>query len=136
MKQKHQNLRVAKQLLRLCLVNGRLDENRVRQVVQLVTRTGNRNRFDVLATFRRLVKLDCMRRAATVESVTELSPEFQADIQANLLQIYGPDLSVSFATNPALIGGMRIAAGSDVYDGSIRARLAALEASFESRTNW
>jgi F0F1-type ATP synthase delta subunit len=130
MKQKQQNLRDAKQLLRLCLMTGGLDENRVFQVVQLVSRTGNRQRFDVLAKFRRLLRLDYLRRAATVESVAELSPDFQADIRTNLLQIYGPDLSISFATNPALIGGMRIVAGSDVYDGSIRGSLAALEESF------
>ena len=65
-----------------------------------------------------------------MESVTELSEDFQSDIRTNLLQIYGPDLSVSFATNPALIGGMRIVAGCDVYDGSIRGRLAALEERF------
>ena len=130
MKQMQQNLRDAKQLLRLCLMNGGLDENRVHQVVQLVSRTANRNRFDVLTKFRRLLRLDYLRRAATVESVTDLSPDFQADIRTNLLQIYGPDMSVSFATNPALIGGMRIVAGSDVYDGSIRGSLAALEESF------
>ena len=35
-----------------------------------------------------------------------------------------------FAQNPALIGGMRIKVGSDVYDGSVQARLAALQESF------
>jgi F0F1-type ATP synthase delta subunit len=33
-----------------------------------------------------------------------------------------------FAVDPALIGGLRIQVGSDVYDGSIRARLATLDA--------
>jgi F-type H+-transporting ATPase subunit delta len=36
-------------------------------------------------------------------------------------------LETSFALNPALIGGMRIKVGSDVYDGSVRGRLDALE---------
>ena len=43
-------------------------------------------------------------------------------------------LETSFGENPALIGGMRIKVGSDVYDGSIRARLAALECGFDIRT--
>jgi F-type H+-transporting ATPase subunit delta len=34
----------------------------------------------------------------------------------------------AFIVTPALLGGMRIKVGSDVYDGSVRARLAALEA--------
>ena len=38
------------------------------------------------------------------------------------------DNGVAFEINPRLIGGMRIRVGSDVYDTSVRARLAALEA--------
>jgi F-type H+-transporting ATPase subunit delta len=32
-------------------------------------------------------------------------------------------LNLSFAVNKDLIGGLRVKVGSDVYDGSIRARL-------------
>jgi F-type H+-transporting ATPase subunit delta len=53
-----------------------------------------------------------------------------ASIQARLAGAYGPGLSISFAQNPALLGGMRISVGSDVYDGSVQGRLAALEQSF------
>jgi F-type H+-transporting ATPase subunit delta len=49
-------------------------------------------------------------------------------VQAGLDRAYGQGLETSFALNPDLIGGMRIRVGSDVYDGSVRARLAALEA--------
>ena len=49
-------------------------------------------------------------------------------IEAGLARVYGPGLAASFEENPALIGGMRIKVGSDVYDDSVRARLAALEA--------
>ena len=50
------------------------------------------------------------------------------DIQADLARVYGPGLNTSFALNLDLIGGVRIRVGSDVYDGSVRARLAALAA--------
>ena len=127
---KKQARREAKQLFRLCLANGLLDEGRVRQVVQQVSESRNRNRFNVLSQFRRLVKLDCTRHTATVESAVPLSPGMQASVQAGLPQVYGPGLNTSFIHNPALIGGMRIKVGSDVYDGSVQARLAALEARF------
>jgi F-type H+-transporting ATPase subunit delta len=39
-------------------------------------------------------------------------------------------MSVSYVQNPALIGGLRIQAGSDLYDGSVRARLNALAQQF------
>ena len=130
MKRTKQARRDAKQLFRLCLVNGLLDKGRVRQVVRRVSETRNRSRFNVLAELRRLVKLDCARHTATVESATPLPPGMQANVQAGLSLMYGPGLSTSFTESPALIGGMRIQVGSDVYDGSIQARLAALQARF------
>jgi F-type H+-transporting ATPase subunit delta len=39
-------------------------------------------------------------------------------------------VSISFAQNPALIGGLRIQVGSDLYDGSVKTRLQKLEESF------
>jgi F-type H+-transporting ATPase subunit delta len=118
--------RDAKQLFRLCLANGLLDEGRVRQVVQRVSETRNRNRLNVLSVFRRLVELDFARHTATVESAVPLPSGVQASIQAGLSRVYGPGLNTSFTHNPTLIGGMRIKVGSDVYDGSVKARLAAL----------
>ena len=44
--------------------------------------------------------------------------------------VTGIALNLSFGENPALIGGLRIKVGSDVYDGSVQARLAALEETF------
>jgi F-type H+-transporting ATPase subunit delta len=130
MKRTKQARRDAKQLFRLCLANGLLDEGRVRQVVRRVSESRNRNRLNVLSEFRRLVKLDCTRHTATVESATPLPPGMQASVQAGLARVYGPGLNTSFTHSPALIGGMRIQVGSDVYDGSVQARLAALEARF------
>lgn len=130
MKINKQARREAKQLFRYCLVNGLLDENRVRTVVQHVVAAGHHNPLAVLSHFRRLVKLDLARHTATVESATPLPPDLQAIIEAGLTRRYGPGLTAAFAHRPALIGGMRIQVGSDVYDGSVRAGLAALEESF------
>jgi F-type H+-transporting ATPase subunit delta len=49
-------------------------------------------------------------------------------VRANLTRLYGAGLDTSFAENPALIAGMRIRVGSDVFDGSVRARLATIDA--------
>ena len=125
-----QAARDAKQLFRLCLVKGLLDETRAGQIVRRIGETRNRNRFNVLAQFQRLVRLDYARRAATVESATPLPPGMQESLRERLARTYGPGLNVSFAQSTALIGGMRIKVGSDVYDGSVQARLAALEERF------
>ena len=76
----------------------------------------------ILSHFMRLVRLDLARHTATVESATPLPPDLQAAIEASLTRRYGPGLTTAFAQRPALIGGMRIQVGSDVYDGSVRGR--------------
>ena len=91
-------------------------------------RPDSRGALAILSDFQRLVRLDSDRHSALVESATPLAPAMRDDIQAGLARVYGPGLEATFAENPALIGGMRITVGSDVYDDSVRARLAALEA--------
>ena len=119
----------ARQLYHFCLVNGLLDESRVRQVVQRVIAAKKRDSSALLAHFLHLVRLDCTRHTATVESAIPLSADLQAVLQANLTQRYGPGLTMVFSQRAALIGGMRIQVGCDVYDGSVRAGLEALEKS-------
>jgi F-type H+-transporting ATPase subunit delta len=120
--------RAARQLFRLCHVDGVLDEGRVRQVTERIATSRRRGALPILSDLQRLVRLDRDRHTAVVESATPLVGSVREGIQAGLARIYGPGLETSFEQNPALIGGMRIKVGSDVYDGSVRMRLAALEA--------
>jgi len=120
--------RAARQLLRMCLVDGALEPSRVRQVAQRLVISKRRGSLNILSAFQRLVRLDRDRHTAVVESAAALVPEVRANVQAGLARLYGDGLEASFQENPGLIGGMRIKVGSDVYDGSVRAKLAALEA--------
>ncbi len=130
MKITKQARRDAKQLFNTCKVGGLMDETRVRQVVGAVIEQKPRGYVGILSHFQRLVKLDIERRSAHVESAVATSEALQQSVKANLALRYGPGLDVSFAVNPALIGGLRVKVGSDVFDGSVRARLNELEASF------
>ena len=130
MKVSKQSRREAKQVFRSCLTNGTLDETAVRQAVQNLLKNKPRGYQGILSHFQRLVKLDIQRRTARIESATPLPSELQSSVQAALTRQYGPGLLISFGQNPALIGGMRIKVGSDVYDGSVQAKLAALQEKF------
>ena len=123
MKISKQARRDGKALFNTCKVNGVLDEGRVRQTVTVVIAKKPRGYVGILSHFQRLVKLDIERRTARVESATQLSESLAASVKANLAQRYGQGLTVNFAVNPALIGGLRVKVGSDVFDGSVRARL-------------
>jgi F-type H+-transporting ATPase subunit delta len=120
--------RAARAFFRLCLVDGVLNEERARQVAQRIAASGRRDALPILSDLHRLARLDRERHSALVESAAPLPDTLREKIQADLARAYGPGLEASFRENPALIGGMRIKVASDVYDGSVRARLAALEA--------
>jgi len=116
----------ARGLFRLCVVNGELDQQRVRKVAQALAGSRRRGSLRVLSDFQRRVRLDRDRHTARVESATPLAANLRDAVQSGLARTYGETLEMSFGENPELIGGIRIRVGSDVYDGSIRAKLTAL----------
>jgi len=122
--------RDARQLYRSCQVNGLLDANRVRQAVSLLLAQKPRRYLEILSRLGRLVKLDVEQHTARVESAVPLPADLQMDLAARIKTIYGVGVEISFGQNPALLGGLRIKVGSDLYDGSIQARLDALAESF------
>jgi F-type H+-transporting ATPase subunit delta len=130
MKISRQAQRDARQLFRRCHVNGSLDKNRVRQTTSLLVSKKPRGYVEILSRLHRLVKLDLEQHAARVESATPLPADLQTDVTNEIKRKYGAGMSISFAQNPALIGGLRIQVGSDLYDGSVKTRLEKLEESF------
>ena len=130
MKISKQSRREARELFRSCVVNGFADENRVRQAVSAMIEKKPRGYVATLTQLQRLVKLDLVRRTAKVESATPLSDALKTAVQNDLGRIYGNGLNISFTENPALIGGLKIQVGADVYDGSVQARLNQLQESF------
>ena len=125
-----QAVRDAKQLFRVCLLDGRIDEGRVRLAVQKVAHAKRRGYLTVLRHFLRLLKLEYERHAAKIESAVPLPTDLQTRVEIGLKNAYGPGLTALFSQNPLLIGGMRIKVGSDVYDNSMRSVLAALATQF------
>jgi F-type H+-transporting ATPase subunit delta len=118
--------RDAKQLFRSCAVDGVLDQGRVQDAFRKVGEAKPRGYMAILSHLERLVKLEIERRTARVDSAVTLPPEMVQSITNKLNQIYGQGLNISFGQDPGLIGGLRLKVGSDVYDCSIKGRLARL----------
>jgi F-type H+-transporting ATPase subunit delta len=128
MKSSRKIRRTARRLFRLCVVEGRVDEERARRVAQRIAASGRTGSLPILWDFLRLLRIDLSRHTALVESAEVLPDDIRANVIARLSGTYGAGLKTTFTVNPALVGGMSIRVGSDVYDGSVRGRLAALEA--------
>lgn len=130
MKINKQGRRDGKLLFRSCMVDGVLDEGRVRSAVTMVLDKQPRGYLAALNHFSRLVKLEIQRRTATVQSPMALTPDLQMQVRQRLESVYGAGLAMGFMVDESLIGGLRVQVGSDVYDGSIRSRLTGLASSF------
>lgn len=130
MKVSKQARRDAKLLFKGCLKNGLLQEDSVTKTVQAVVDRKPRAYIQILNHLLKLVKTDIHSRTARIESADSLDDATRKSVEKLLVDRYGTTLMISFDVNPALIGGMRIQVGSDVYDASIRSRLQKIEESF------
>ena len=119
--------RLSRQLFRVCMIDGKLDDSRVRLVVSKVSESKPRGYLGILDNIKKLVAAELQRSVAGVESATELDSSTRAELQSGLAAKYGRPLALDFKVVPELLGGIRVKVGSDVWDGSVKARLEALQ---------
>ena len=119
--------KLARTLFRGGFTDGRLDQAKVTESVQKTIAAKPRQYIAALKELQRLIRMELGRRHAVVESATALDSPVSAKIVSDLRSRYGADITSEFKVTPELIGGLRIRLGSDVWDGTVRGRLAALE---------
>lgn len=118
---------LSREMLRASFTDGQLDRGKIASLAESLLAKKPRNYVNVLKNYKRLLRLEVEKRRAKIESANELSPEAAAEIVTRLRQKYGNDLEPEFVVDPALLGGMRVRVGSDVWDGSVRNRLERLQ---------
>ncbi len=119
--------RLSRALVQESFVEGALDRGRVESFVGSIIEKKPRNYLQLLETYQRLLRLEADKRRARIESATELEAAASERIVADLERQYGSGLTTEFSVNPALLGGVRIRVGSDVWDSSVRNRLERLQ---------
>ena len=113
----------ARRLFGLCQTGARLDEAKLRNVAARLIEAKPRDYAAILTALQRLTRLAFERRRVTVESAVELDGASRERVLAGLTKQYGADLVVDYQITPALLGGLRIRVGNDVFDGSVQGRL-------------
>jgi F-type H+-transporting ATPase subunit delta len=68
-------------------------------------------------------KVAAGKTAALVETATEMAAGEKAEIAEMIRQKWPETGNVEFATNPDLVGGMKVSLGDRVLDLSVKARL-------------
>ncbi len=126
MKLSREARRQARELFAITMVDGRLDTSRLNTIFGEVAEKKPRSYMPILKELTRLVRLEVASHHAVIESATPLDPAKAREYEAGLKSRFG-ELTTEFRENPVLIGGLRVQIGSDVWDGSIQARLEAIK---------
>jgi F-type H+-transporting ATPase subunit delta len=120
----------AKKYFRACLLpDGSINEQGLREIVHLLVQEKPRNFLAILNRLHKLAELAVEENSVRIESAAPL-PDQGASVIAHLEQRFGPASRTSYVENPALIGGLLIRRGSNIWDGSLSGRLDRLEQAF------
>ena len=119
--------RSARELLNLSMPGGRLDRARVAEISSALTEQRPRGFLAILKEYTRLIRLELEKRHAVIESPVALDADSVKNLSSAIHSKFGDDFTTEFRVTPALVGGLRIQVGSDVWDGSIAAKLAKLQ---------
>lgn len=120
----------ARRLFGLCQQSGRLDDNRLRDLVARLVAQKPRDYVAILSALQRLTRLELDRRKVVIESAVALDDATRDRVVAGLTKEYGEGLTVTTRITPELLGGLRIRVGDDVLDGSVQGRLQRLANAF------
>lgn len=113
----------ARRLFGLCQTGGRFDESKLRDVITRLLEAKPRDYTAILAALQRLTRLELEHRKVTIESAVALDDSTRQRVIAGLANQYGADLDFQYQVTPALLGGLRIRVGNDVFDGSVQGRI-------------
>lgn len=116
----------ARQLFRISLEDGEVSPDRVTGVLEYVEKHRPPNPVMILKAYRHLIAAELARGQAVVEHAGPLANAALQGIAATLARRYGRRVAGVSRPNPALIAGVRVHIGDDVYETSVAGQLAAL----------
>jgi F-type H+-transporting ATPase subunit delta len=118
----------ARQLFKLSVVDGAVSPERVAGVLAYIEKQKPANPVMVLRAYRRLIAAELAKGQAVVEHAGAINDATLAGIAAALTRKYRRPVTAAAKANPALLAGLRVKVGDDVYESSIAGQLAALSA--------
>ncbi len=119
---------LARQLFKLSVADGAVSAERVAGILAWVEKHRPANPVLVLQAYQRLVALEVGRSQVRVEHAGPVSDQVLQSITSALAKKYGRALTTTAQPNPALLAGLRVRVGDDIYESSIAGQLAALAA--------
>jgi F-type H+-transporting ATPase subunit delta len=126
MRASKQSQQFARQLFNLSLADGQVSAERVSAVLAHLSRQPPRQPLAVLRHYQRLITTQLASNSALVEHAGAIDDGLLRSIEVAFARKYQRPINASARPNPALIAGLRIRIGDDLYESSIASQLAAL----------
>ena len=118
----------ARQLTKLSVTDGNVSSERVAGVLEYLEKHKVANRLIILKTYARLIANELAKSEARVEHAGSIDAAALDAIAAAMSKKYSRSITASAKSNPALLAGLRVQVGDDVYESSVASQLAALSA--------
>jgi len=125
---KKQIQQLARQFFKLSVTDGELSTDRVAGVLQYIEKHRPAHTMAVLKAYRRLIATEVARGQAIVEHAGPIDGSVLAQIGAAMTKKYSRRVVPLAQRNDALLAGLRIRVGDDVYESSVAGQLGALAA--------
>ena len=120
---------LARQLFKMSIVDGVLSAERVTGVLEYLEKHRPPQTLAVLKAYQRLVTLEVARGQAVVEHAGSIDDSLLGAIAASMTRRYSRPVTSIARRNDALLAGLRVRVGDDVYESSVAGQLATLAAS-------
>lgn len=120
---------LARQFFKLSVVDGVLSADRVAGVLAYIEKHNPANAVLVLKAYRRLIATELAKSEARVEHAGAVTAPALTAISAAMSKKYGRTVTATSRAVPALLAGLRVRVGDDVYESSVAGQLAALSLS-------
>lgn len=118
----------ARQLFKLSLVDGVVSAERVSGVLEYIEKHRPANPVMVLKAYARYVTAELAKGEAVVEHAGAINDAALGAIAAMMTRKYGRPVTATAKPNAALLAGLRVHVGDDIYESSVAGQLAALSA--------
>jgi len=105
------------------LLEGRVADETRRLVRHAVVAPRGRTFERIMSEYARVAAERRSQLVATVTASVPLTEEQRSRLGAALARIYGHDVHLNVDVDPSIVGGVRVAIGDEVIDGSVVARL-------------
>jgi F-type H+-transporting ATPase subunit delta len=116
----------ARQLFKLSVVDRAVSADRVAGVLEYVEKHHSANPVMVLKAYYRLIATELAKSEAIVEHAGTITAATLAAIAAAMAKKYGRAVTATAKPNSALLAGLRVHIGDDVYESSVAGQLAGL----------